>query len=357
MREQDKLIEPVSITQAMGPSEFGYQIAGILDQGLTDVFLNQHIEQLKTLSLQRKLQLIREDATIDEVKNILAEVDSRPANQNQDAILSPKEVKESITKYYQEGGEETFSTGWPTLDQYFNISKDQLTTVTGAPSSGKSEFLDALVVQMAEKHNWKTMFFSPENYPVNRHVRKLIEKYTHQPFFEGKTSRLVESNLNEAIEWVNYYFRFLYIEAENRTLDFVLSKITDVDIAVLDPWNEFSHSRPDSMSETEYVGKSLTRIKSVALAKSVHIFLVAHPTKLQKIQDKEGCYKYPVATAYDVAGSANFRNKSDNILSIYREGNENNIQVHVQKIRFKDNGKLGMIELSYNPVNGRLSEI
>jgi hypothetical protein len=53
----------------------------------------------------------------------------------------------------------------------------ELTVVTGLPNSGKSEWLDALVVNLAQLHGWRIGLCSLENEP-KEHARKLVEKYT-----------------------------------------------------------------------------------------------------------------------------------------------------------------------------------
>ena len=64
------------------------------------------------------------------------------------------------------------------------------------------------------------------------------------------------------------------------------------------------------MSETEYISQSLTTIRKFARRYDVHVWVVAHPTKMQK--DNDG--NYPIPTAYDAAGSTHWRNKADNVL-------------------------------------------
>jgi twinkle protein len=51
----------------------------------------------------------------------------------------------------------------------------QFTVVTGWPGSGKSEWLDALLVNLT-KSGWKFAIFSPENQPTELHIAKLLEK-------------------------------------------------------------------------------------------------------------------------------------------------------------------------------------
>lgn len=121
---------------------------------------------------------------------------------------------------------------------------------------------------------------------------------------------------------------------------------------VIDPWNELDHSRPSNLSETEYISQALTKIRRFARTHEVHVWLVAHPTKLPKQTDG----KYPVPTPYDVSGSANWRNKADNCLTVWRDLSEphsREVQIHVQKIRFKEVGQIGMARLNYDILTGR----
>ncbi len=59
----------------------------------------------------------------------------------------------------------------------------ELTIVTGVPNSGKSEWLDALLVNLSKCHGWSFAFCSMEKRPKD-HARQLIEKYCGKPFFK-----------------------------------------------------------------------------------------------------------------------------------------------------------------------------
>jgi twinkle protein len=124
---------------------------------------------------------------------------------------------------------------------------------------------------------------------------------------------------------------------------------------VIDPWNELDHSRPSNLSETEYISQCLSKIRRFARLHNIHIWLIAHPTKLRK----EDNGNYPVPTPYDISGSAHWRNKADNCISIWRDLNDRDtpVQIHVQKVRFKEIGQVGMVELNYDYKSGRYSDI
>ena len=62
---------------------------------------------------------------------------------------------------------------------------------------------------------------------------------------------------------------------------------------------------------------------------------------------------YEVPTLYDINGSANFFNKCDYGITIYRDYLKEVIQAHIQKVKFKHLGDGGAIMLKYNYINGR----
>jgi len=83
--------------------------------------------------------------------------------------------------------------------------------------------------------------------------------------------------------------------------------------------------------------------------------VVAHPSKLLRGADG----KRPVPTPYDIAGSAHWYNKADNIITVHRdqlEPRDQRVQIHVQKVRFKHMGRIGLAELMYDRVTGRYHE-
>jgi twinkle protein len=49
---------------------------------------------------------------------------------------------------------------------------------------------------------------------------------------------------------------------------------------VIDPHNQVEHKRPSNMTEHEYIGDVLRKLRSFAKSYGVHIFYVAHPRKI-----------------------------------------------------------------------------
>lgn len=274
--------------------------------------------------------------------------------------VQPGDMVDRLKALYVNGMRPGVSPGWDWVAELYTVRPGEWTVVTGIPGHGKSEFIDAILVNIAKEHGWRFALYSPENHPTEQHMAKLLEKYAAAPFREGPTPRMCWDEVQRANEWLDEHFTFIQSpDDETPTLAFVLDTARQlvarqgISGLVIDPWNELDHQRPDKLTETEYISRCLSQVRQFARKNSVHVWLVAHPTKLQK--DKDG--GYPVPSPYDISGSAHWRNKADNALAIYREGgwDSNRVQLHVQKIRFKEVGRVGSVQLYYNRVTGRYS--
>lgn len=249
-----------------------------------------------------------------------------------------------------------YSTGWKSLDRFYKVEKGQLNVVTGIPSHGKSEFVDALMFNMVQNEGWHVVYYSPENYPVYEHILKLTEK--HQ-----KKSRFVLTNdeISESWDYLKEFFDFIDIPyTEDPTLENIIDDIESgnrmdkLDAVVIDPWNEVELSRPWDVNETDYTGKCLRKLRKMAREMKVAFFVVAHPVKMERT--KEGVFKVP--TPYDISGSANWYNKPDNCLCVWRDvtKEDGEVDVFVQKVKFKPYGRPGRVKLIWNGHKGGIYE-
>jgi twinkle protein len=159
-------------------------------------------------------------------------------------------------------------------------------------------------------------------------------------------------------DWLGSRFWFMLpqddtdwtIEYVLQTADALVSR-HGINGLVIDPWNEMEHMRPEGQSETEYIGQCLKRMRQFARSRKIHLWIVAHPTKMYRNKNGE----YPVPTLYDISGSAHFRNKADNGIVIWRDLNDSTkraVEIHVQKIRFREVGKIGGCELLFDAATG-----
>lgn len=275
-----------------------------------------------------------------------------------EGIVHPSDVLDAYLAAYDVGVDRGLSTGWLSLDHGYTVKPGQMTIVGGMPGSGKSEVLDALMVKMAQLHGWTFAVYSPENHPTEMHLRKWAKKIAGKPFWGD--DRMSREDALAAHAFMCEHVNFL-IPNDDASLAAVLTLAralvyrTGIKGLVIDPWNNMDHERPANLSETEYISQSLTRIRDFARRFDVHVWVLAHPTKMAK----DGNGEYPVPTAYDIAGSANWFNKADNILTVYRNKKDADalVELHIQKIRFSECGELGVCGLRYDVPTGRYFDV
>lgn len=292
----------------------------------------------------------------------LSEYIKKAAHYPVEGLYDITDLQMPLVRLYEDGVARGDLPGWKNVDELYSVRPGEWTLVTGIPGHGKSEFLDAMFINLVLK-GWRFAVFSPENQPLERHIAKLAEKAVGKPFFKNKeVARMTMGELDQAQIQLNKVFSFILPRDEDLTIDGVLNLAKTsifrkgVKGIVLDPWNELDHSRPPGLTETEYISQSLSKIRRFARAYGVHIWLVVHPAKMQKVKQDDGTLDYPVPTPYDCSGSAHWRNKADNCITVYRDFKTDKVQIHIQKIRFREVGRVGVAELNYDVNTGRYYE-
>lgn len=291
---------------------------------------------------------------VDTLKDCLCNAIDYPVK----GIFSVGDLSRHVLRLYEQGEQGGDKPGWKEVDELYTVRPGEFTVVTGIPGHGKSEWLDATMLNLTSL-GWSFAIFSPENQPLARHVAKLAEKYIGKPFYGGVRYKMNQTELINAQAALHNHFQFILPPDDQITVDGILSLARTTILRkgvkgiVIDPWNEIDHSRPANLSETEYISATLSKIRRFAREFSVHIWIVAHPAKLRKEKDDSGKMVYPVPTPYDISGSAHWRNKADNAVTVYRVTGSDLVEIHVQKIRFKECGKIGMATIRYEWETGR----
>lgn len=276
----------------------------------------------------------------------------------EDAV-SVVDLVEPVMEEYTHGPKKGLSTNWANVNQFYTVEPGQLTIITGIPSSGKSEWLDALCINLAVVHGWRFAVCSPENWPLKLHVEKLLEKYTGRPFRPGPSVRMTPHQLADGLQWLNDHVTFIATD-DALTIPSLLARASQlvrrfgIQGLVIDPFNEFDHTRQKGQTETEYISDMLSLVKRWARKYQVHVWMVAHPQKLYRREDGS----YPVPTPYDISGSSHWRNKADNCITVWRNMDEPDlpVEIHIQKIRFKYIGSIGLAKLLWDRRSGRYAD-
>lgn len=266
-------------------------------------------------------------------------------------IVNLSKQYDDIYNLFLKGMEKGLSIDDSEIDKLITWELGRLAVVTGIPSHGKSEVVDFILTKLNLLYGWKVGYFSPENYPIKYHFAKVMPKLVGKEFKAGYIS---QSEYEYAFDYINSNFYFIYPE-DDMTFENILEKAKylvkkrGIKVLVIDPYNKIEHTKNRGESETEYISRFLDKLSTFAKTYSVLVVLVAHPTKMKK----ELTGKYEVPSLYDISGSANFYNKCDYGLSIYRNFDENTTDIYVLKVKFKHLGEGGKVTKKYNYRNGR----
>ena len=278
-----------------------------------------------------------------------------------EGIVAAMDVAGQLESMYDNGVQRGDSCGFASVDPYYTVKPCQMSIVTGIPGSGKSGVIDQFLINMANEYGNAYAMYSPENWPVERHLQTLIEKIMMQPFFKSDYSgeRMDRDDMQFGIKHINKHFHFIMPpEDAPNTIDAILEKTKilirryGISGLVIDPWNEVDHEF-GNVTETQYISQQLTKIRRFARMNGIHIWVIAHPKNLKKGDDG----KYPPPTMYDISGGAHWRNKADNGICVHRKNPKTTeVMVIIQKIRFRDVGKTGEAAIQFIRETGGYSE-
>lgn len=274
---------------------------------------------------------------------------------------------DDILNLYDNGLPETIfakDKSFGNLKDVFSVMRGHLITGTGIPSHGKSNFTEWYVLNLIRDYKMKASFFSPEHHPFSLHHTTFIEKSVGRNFWKDNDGceRVSKLEIAKYHEWAEEKIYLTGTEnGEFPTWDWLFDKFKEqlfsygIDIFVIDAFNKLAFT--GNQNRLQQINEVLTKLTMFAQMNNVIIFLVAHPTKMQKGTD--GLYNSP--SLYDVSGSSDFRNQTHDGFSIYRffgdpEDEENKPRTVFEnlKTKMKFQGEIGaQVEFDYHLPSGR----
>lgn len=249
-------------------------------------------------------------------------------------VTTFRDVEDEVTDFVRNGFKPGFQIGLQNFDDIFSTYTGQFITVTGIPSSGKSDFVDQMVVGYNTNYGWKTAFASPENQPTYLHAHKLMRKT-----WQGMPTKddIGTERWNQIADHCNG--NYFHIDMERYTLDSVLKKGAElvkrkgIKCLVIDPFNKV-RDVGGSDDVNRYTMEYLQKIEIFAKKYDVLVFIVAHPTKMYK--DKDGNIEEP--TMYSIKGGGEWYDASYHGILVHRNYNDNTVKAKVLKVKFQNLG-------------------
>ena len=253
-------------------------------------------------------------------------------------VTTFRDIEDEITDFVRNGFKKGFQIGLDNFDDIFSTYTGQFITVTGIPSSGKSDFVDQMCVGYNKEYGWKTAFASPENAPTYLHAHKLMRKVWGDMPNKGDIGG---DKWNQVAEHVND--SFFFIDMERYTLESVLRKGAElvkrkgIKCLVIDPFNKVRDVDCHTEDVNRYTMEYLTKIETFAKKYDVLVMIVAHPTKMYKNQNG----KIEEPTMYNIKGGGEWYDASYHGLLVHRDYELKTTKVKVLKVKFQNLGENG----------------
>ena len=253
-------------------------------------------------------------------------------------VTTFKDIEGEVTDFVKHGFKPGYQVGLANFDRIFSTYTGQFITVTGIPSSGKSDFVDQMVIGYNLNYKWKTAFASPENQPTYLHAHKLMRKVWQGMPTPGDINT---NKWKEVAEHVND--NFFFIDMERYTLESILRKGAElvkrkgIKCLVIDPFNKIRDIDSNTEDVNRYTMEYLTKIETFAKKFDVLVFIVAHPTKMYK--DKDGKIEEP--NMYNIKGGGEWYDASYHGLLVHRDYENKTVKAKVLKVKFQNLGENG----------------
>ena len=253
-------------------------------------------------------------------------------------VTTFKDIEGDVKDFVKNGFKPGYQVGLSNFDQIFSTYTGQFITVTGIPSSGKSDFVDQMCVGYNKNYGWKTGFASPENTPNYLHAHKLMRKvWGNMPNVDD----IDTDKWKDVAQHVND--NFFFIDMDKYSLESVLRKGAElvkrkgIKCLVIDPFNKVRDKNASSLDVNTYTMEYLTKIENFAKKFDVLVFIVAHPTKMYK--DKDGQIEEP--NMYNIKGGGEWYDASYHGILVHRDYDAKPVKAKVLKVKFQNLGENG----------------
>ena len=265
-----------------------------------------------------------------------------------DGIACLSDCEAQLDDFYQNGLPQGKTINIYGLDHLMHFELGRFIPFTGLPGSGKSTFVDNIVVRLCCQYDWRAAVFSPEKWPMARHYSEYISLITGKSAFE---STLRKPSYERAKRYLED--RIIHIESGNRNTIWnilrrarYLVRNKGVKQVVIDPFNYILLEGHKGEIESTIISQVVQQCVNFAHDEHVLVMLVAHPKKLSN----DGVQKK--LTLADIYGSMAFYNQADIGVVLYSDEitwTDRNRSMHsmratwvdVQKMRWKELGQLG----------------
>jgi twinkle protein len=262
-----------------------------------------------------------------------------------------------LVSLWEQGYPKGYDTGWDNMDQHIQWHPGMVTLITGIPGHGKTTWLKNLLVRLADRHGWSYLLYSAEEANATFAMTDLLSIKTGKSFFNApSTPRITKEEVEQNTPFLNEHFKYYKLSENDSTVEAIMAKAEEmvkrhgIRGLVIDNMSTVERQITGSSDNRHnQIGNMMRDLRSFARDLGIHIWLVAHPKKLNKV--KQAVYEVP--TGYDVGDSSHYYNAPDLGVTVYRNRETGQTEIHFWKIRFRFSGQEETDYFKFDITNSR----
>lgn len=274
------------------------------------------------------------------------------------------DVRNKIIEIHQNGYVKGLYCGVAPLANHFKFGRGRVALFGGIPAHGKSQWCKFLMMLSAIMYDTKWQIFGPEDYPADDFYLDLCQIFIGRNINAEFGDQCTLEQLNEAMDFVNDHFVYVYPENDTPTPEYILSKFEEnilklgVTGCLIDPFNQMDNDfRTSGGREDLYASKFISAYKRFGQKHDVFTWVIAHPNTEVKPQKNE--IDPPAPNQFNFSAGQIWNAKCDDIVITHRPFRESDpnsrvVEIFVKKVKKqKQFGTPGKVELEFNSKSGR----
>lgn len=215
---------------------------------------------------------------------------------------------------------------FPSFKDKLTYKKKFFTIVYALPTSGKSEFVLQECLYLAERHDWKTLLFTPETGDPEDIIALLIHKMLGKSVSEIQgVEQAQPDEIINCMKWLNNHFIIVNTE-EGITLEGLFEIVDEIerdlgwkpDNIVVDNHNDLDFNLDASGRQDLAIEKQLTYLRRQLKKRDAYCFLVTHTSDLKAPITEKGVTYHPIPNPTQTRGGQSLYRKGYTIVNMWR---------------------------------------
>ncbi len=300
-------------------------------------------------------------------------------------VFRISELKDEINDKYDKGVSKGEAVGFKCLEDLYTVKLGCTTYIYGSPTSGKSEFLFEVLINLTNTKGWRHALYTPESGTPSDIAIELMHKWSGKPFYDtldrdARTNKLTKSEIFRLTAELDEYFYIIDAGEKGLSLEEFYNEVDEIEkehkikihTTTTDPWNELLHSL-GSEARDMYLEFQLGLVRRNARANHRHNFIITHVAnqelKTATTAQGETVHYYDLATPRQISNGQSWFRKGEAMICAWRPPKDltdsmnnrfyeaNEVVIAIQKAKPKAIGKLGTARLFFDPERSRYYEL